>query len=383
MLGYILGSFVTFYLGDTTGRRTSFIIFLSVSTVCLALFTFSINIYYIYAFTIIGNICNSMNNNIATAYLFENLSESRRSIFSSILLSSFSISPILFGCAHLLIDCSWRYLIAGIGVLNFFVLCLFIFFIIESPSTFIVNKDKEGYYKALEAIAKFNGRLEKFETEKEGAEVLIEEKETKIVECEIGKLFIFKSLRTSFLVLNVLSFILDFNYYGSTFYVRNLNGSLYFNAFVMSTMEGIGYYSDFIMSEIFNLNRKTVICIGNSSLIIVYLVNYLFPFKYSINLCTFGTKFFCSLLFNILYVTSSEGCPSSLRAVGLAFVFNFGKFGGIFSGYLIEKIGEMTFIFYLIGALISIFSTWFLKESKNIPMKDFAEEEESETDQLT
>jgi MFS family permease len=419
-LGISIGTLISPYLIDHFGRRKPIIISIAIYCLLLIISTFSkdINIMLIFIFSC--GLTNLISHISIFILLNEVTRKENRSQYSALLFNSFALFGIIYVWEFYYFK-TWKNVLYINSTCCLILLILAANFIKESPRFLLFKKDKIfkdkilkrifNYAKEYEFYAEdidennkkrflrdnennnFNilkiGLLDKTSEDEDLCKVILENinknrNENVKNSCEeieeshpsshyksASVLITNRNIKYIFLTLCFMWFCISGSYYGLLILAKNIQGDIYMTYSAIFTLEIVSNIIACIMMEHPHLGRK-------KSFIFLYFISitmitlYL-CFDLSNYFIIFLTvlRFFISVIYDILYVYSTEFYSTDIRAKGLAFNALFGRISSIFIPFIVEILGENFLIYCLILFIICICLCFILKETHDMELEQY------------
>jgi len=190
----------------------------------------------------------------------------------------------------------------------------------------------------------------------------------------------YKSLRSKFLICNLIWFTYAFSYYGISFYLKKGKYEVFIDGYIVYTAELISVIiAFFIMSSKFFGRVKTL----NIMMILSGISTLCFYFFRKNNsdydkIPLFISRFAVTALNSTMYAYSTESYPTIIRAKGLGVNIFFARVACCLVPIIIEIIDNPFLIFSVLCFFTSIF-TFFLPETLNQYLEDEILEEKEKS----
>jgi len=189
----------------------------------------------------------------------------------------------------------------------------------------------------------------------------------------------YKSQRYTFLIMNVMWFVVAALYYGLSLNIKNLPGDIYITGIFLYSVEGVSYIisGNLINNPYFGRKKSMIIFLSIS--LIIYTILVCIEIENTILVIFFAliSRLTIAVVFNIIYTYSAEVYPSVVKSFGFNINNMFSRLSGIFVPLLIEILDKriINYLFLSLNFLILIL-TFFLKETYGKPLTVMIPEQE-------
>lgn len=423
--GVCVGSLFFKTICDGVGRKKTVLYSGIGYSITLLAFVFSNSIYMNYAFSFVG--CFFCVNAALGSYILVNESVSReiRGSFGCVIMTGFSACGITYALLYKYVE-NWRFVLLISSVSTFIFVILFYLVTNESPIYYVYKGDYKMFMDTCKDIAKSNNREQEFEKEIRSLDVeyigILRELENYLnsKKEELNKnssnpsnklklifddntsnkpkdtiktpeqnkkqkltgltaLLCVSQIRSYFLMLCYLWFTISGNYYGLTINLKNLKGDLYTNNIMNYTFEAFSYFFvGYVMNQTWAGRKKTILLLTMIAIIIFFFFSIFELSDFLSEFLTFLAKFAFAGVFNILYTYSLEVFPTCVRAQGFGINSAFARASSIIFPLLIEVLGNILNIVFLIMNIIGFVMVLFLPETLGRPLKDDYDDEEQD-----
>lgn len=364
--GFLLGSLLAGVHCDTFGRKNSMVVHTFTTSITLVLHGLIVNRYAFIILRCLGAMFSIIGFLSALTYGVEILGPTRRSVPSTILCFMFAGGFAgLSVLAYVLPD--WQHMTLGFAALTI-INVVFLPFIPESPR-FLVSK---GRYEEAQAILETIARKSN-----KGTPLLLPDislymmvPTTKVP--PTSSMFKSKFYRKVTLILSLAYAASTLVYYGLSYGVSTLSGSIYINNSINGALEAIAYCFTSPAIEMFGRRITLVLlfiasgiaCLGHMIVIVIGSHS---------NITAFVGKFCISGVFCALFTYSAELYPTELRSLGIGLTSMVGRLGSISAPFLLMLITQPGFqwVPHTIFASLSIvtgFAILALPETKSLPL---------------
>ena len=434
-VGVFIGAISTKFIIDTIGRKKSIYISCVLISLCFLLFFMPIrSIYFIYVCLIITQFFCFIASSTSYISCIEVVSIKYRSIAGAFINFAYCICGILHIILYKYLQ-SWRinFLLASAITLTSSLMA--VKFTRESARFYLIKNNPKRFIDNLHKISVNNGLENRFERyvvnkyydeneknldekrkrvntfssasdmksealnfQKEDVnindinfdEIIIKLKNnSKLREKNEGKtqvnkynffsLIKYKSQRYTFIIMNIIWFVVAALYYGLSLNLKNLPGDMYVTGIFLYGVEGISYL---ISGNLINIHwfgrKKSMIIFLSISLIIYTLLDSLeLENSYIIIIFALLSRLTIAVVFNIIYTYSAEVYPSVVKSFGFNINNMCSRLSGIFIPLLIEIFSKkiINYLFLSLNCLILIL-TFFLKETYGRPLTVMIPEED-------
>eukprot|EP00300_Choanocystis_sp_HF-7_P013099 c18157_g1_i4.p1 GENE.c18157_g1_i4~~c18157_g1_i4.p1 ORF type:complete len:460 (-),score=57.65 c18157_g1_i4:92-1471(-) len=368
--GYGLGGYILGSLNDVYGRKP--VLFASallgtVASICAAL-VFNIHVYTACRF------CSGLASGgiaiTAHVFLMEFMVPKSRGIVGITVSSCFSaavalISPI----AYAMREFHWQALPLVLAIVPVLTLLTFPIFP-ESPHFLLKKGLVEEATAVLKLVAARNGVTDPLDID------LHAEKVPDSASASLSHLFL-PSLRWKVASMAVCWFSVTLGYFGVVFEIGHLSGNMYMNNAIMALIEIPGVILCRYTQESVTFGRIGTQAIAFGSMAIALLITTTgVTGTTQLALATFG-KFGAACGFGMIFTTTAEILPTSVRASGMGVCNAFGRIGGAIAPILVQAHPQAALgIFGACGAISTVL-TLTLPETRGaellaVPIEDMA-----------
>ncbi|KAF6040834.1 hypothetical protein EB796_000867 [Bugula neritina] len=333
--GLIAGAFVVGVVGDRIGRKLTMIGCYFVGGAAGIVAAFSVNYYMFAAFRFFVAMSMVGIVLIKNIIILEITGPSRRVHAGAAKSFSWPLGAMLLALlSYYVQDWKWSQLIISITPLlaGF----LSIFFLKETPHYLVTKgKHKEAENMFLH-MASVNGKTlpENFMNElKEGEEAAVTEKLKSILKAPV----LLKRTAISF----YLWFVFGLSFYGLSFNVAHLTGSIYINHVIISGVASLPTIPLFFLSH--RLGRKLIsilsLSVGGAMLIVAAFLNAyvdLSRYSYVTIIVSMIGKIGVATVFTMSYLWCSEFYPSTLRSTLVGLSSLFARVGSVLAPIIVD-----------------------------------------------
>jgi len=434
-LGIFLGAFLGSKLSDFFGRKLMLLVF-SFLFCCASLsLTFVPNVIIMLGVLFIIGISCAGGTMISFVYVNELLSPQKRSIYGTLINSSFAIAGLIYFSCFQFIN-NWRLICYIAIIVNVISGLIVLIYLVESPRylfskgyyrksltclykiSYKNNKDKEFYRFLVDStisVADKSGDIDystndssheieskssqsnklKYKIKKlikecriesdesngqKGSEPLINKGDLafkKNEQASFKSLFKYASIRKNFLSCCFIWFATCLSYYGLSFGLKNFYGDVFTNGYVVYCAEGISYMITGIVISIPSLGRKYSLIMMSSIASTSFVLYFFFEKVDLINtIIIFFARFGVTSMYSIMYIISTEIYPTIIRAKGLGLNTVCARIGGILVPILVEKLNpKSTMVLFSTICFISLLVSFYLSETFNKELEDDIQEE--------
>lgn len=380
--GTIMGAFFVNWSAELWGRKPVLVVSLSsqiLALVMMLMARFHKTSLAVSLFILGVNL--SAQSQVCTVFLLELTSVQYKSLFAnSLQLSTHIWTLILIGISYLTKDimfCLWLTMIITIVIL----LC-FIFFACESPRFLFAHSKIDQTLEALEYMMNFNRvpvihiNLRR-EQVRDGILVsslsMSEEIPPPSPFKKFNPLYELFSSKKAFIVTTTMSVLwgsVNFSYYGVAVNADQLRGSIFTVLLILGISTMIGTLFVVYFGEL--LPRKWVLGTGNFMFVCSFIIYYSIG-EYSDIVSEIALLigiFSITIVFTILFLITAELFPTFIRSTAFGFVNVIAKSLVFSIPFLTRWLGKEIVIIYIFLGLISLVLTFFLEETKGLPLRE-------------
>ena len=195
-------------------------------------------------------------------------------------------------------------------------------------------------------------------------------RKSKIQDINIWSLFKYRSIRSKFIILNILWLGTRFVFNGISISSKSFRGNFYLNIIILFIIESIAYCILGFIIDIKEIGRKGSLWILYFLVIAALIVLAFFKLEITPELILNYLTRFCSAGIEVVYYTYSiEVYPTLVRSVAFGVNLTFGNGGSIMAPLVLEYLDNWLFLtVFAVISVISSFLLFFLPETVGKPM---------------
>ncbi|XP_067950167.1 organic cation transporter protein-like isoform X1 [Watersipora subatra] len=285
------------------------------------------------------------------------------------------ISDMTYSCAYILtglifyLDPNWRHFQFYIGVYHVFYLTYF-FFMPESPRWQLSKgKEKEALkYFRTSAIA--NGK------HMPPAVTIVLPKQPPQSHSTLD-LVRTPNMRKIGLVMALLWFIVSFVYFGMSYNVSNLEGSIYVNNAILGAVELVA--NGLCIFVVKFGRRPAIFTMFTIALAAMFAIIFAQGSYWAVIILAMIGKFIIAPCFSYIYIATIELYPTQTRTLALGAGSSLARLGGAVAPFIPSTVSywdKLPYVIFSSVSLIGAIDALFLPETKNRPLPDSIERAE-------
>jgi MFS family permease len=390
-IGNMLG---TLFIGpwiDNYGRSKILKISVSISLILHLNLLFCIGPFHLVIINFIGGFFFSIYS-VGYALFTEFFLKSKNGILIGIYNAIYPLSGILF-TFFFMVSYSWRLLYLITSIIHFYYVYLVFKYFLESPRWLHSVGNKEGCLETLTQLAILNGRQEQWIDFQNKNKDIINKIGTPFLEKAEGndanndklkknynilQILQFKSQRTIFIKLTIISTFCSYNYYGIILNLGKMKGNFYLNSIFAFLGE---FICELISGKLADKYGRIFIMLCSCLLGVTgYILYMMSPFlKF---LFVFIAMIGFAGIFNVLTIYMPEIYPTKIRNITYSYTSFISRISPIIIPILSQNFPKLIDYSFILSGVINGLLGMTLEETLGKKLLDIIPEEEEQNENL-